>query len=93
MLLTANGAFFGARTPCTTTSCIACAVSVSTGPAACCACVAAALISAAEANTIFFIGLLPYKKEQIRGMFPYDGITRIRFLGYVLSPPNLASTP
>lgn len=25
-------------------------------------------------------------------MFPYDGITRIRFLGYVLSPPNLAST-
>ena len=93
MLLTANGAFFGARTPCTTTSCIACAVSVSTGPAACCACVAAALISAAEANTIFFIGLLPYKKEQIRGMFPYDGITRIRFLGYVLSPSNLASTP
>jgi len=26
-------------------------------------------------------------------MFPYDGITRIRFLGYVLSPPNLVSTP
>jgi|GEM_PF-4891531 len=26
-------------------------------------------------------------------MFPYDGITRIRFLGYVLSPSNLASTP